>query len=160
MKKNKIATVRFFVGLNGGEVRCVSPEGEVRFSVGLTPGIHFANTYQPFMQNGDELELSGDVSAHKPGGSRVKAQTYGPKGMESGANPDFRPTVYTEQQAQLQKLIGDITKKTTRLDKRIATLTRLEEERAAAETVVDDDPEDDPEGETGTTSDDEQAEAS
>lgn len=140
MKKNEISTVRLFVGQEGGEVRCVSSDGEVRFAVGLLPGIYFANTYQSFMAQDDELEVTGSVTALKPGGVRIRAQRYGAGAMESGANPDFQPAGLSEHEHRLRKLLCDVQKRTHSLDKRIKVLTDLEVQRAVAEhqEVVDD----------------------
>lgn len=125
MKKRDLASGRFFVGLAGGEITCLSEDGKERWKVGMLPGIQFADTYGPYMGTGDTLRLSGAVELVKPGGSRVKPIDAGPEHFESGANPEFRPTLASTQQRRVEKMLADVTRRSNALEKRMKSFESM-----------------------------------
>ncbi len=127
IKKKMLSNTRLFVGLKMAEVACITPQGEVRWVVGLTPGTHYGDAFQADMMDGDSLELSGAVTCIKRGG-RVAAQTWGETAYQSGANPDWRPTSAATAEKRLRKMMGELNAKQAALDKRLNALNRIKDE--------------------------------
>lgn len=148
MKKRDMANSRFFVGQQGGEIRCVSPDGEIKWCVGLSGGVHHTDVYRQYMFDGDAIEVTGSVTIQSPGGRRLKAQPYGPGGSESGANPDFRPSTAATHQRQLDLTLRKITEQSKGLERRMKSFERLARDQQAQRSTVppaDTDPVPDPE---------------
>lgn len=128
IERNQLVGGRFFVGFDGGQVTCITPDGEVRWQLGFQSGSHDAGKVVEFMYPGDLLELDGSMSliaARGQNTGRVRAQTFGPVHTKTGANPDFRPSVATEHEMRLRKIVADVNKAEQRLEKRMKAFERI-----------------------------------
>lgn len=129
---SQLATAKFMVPAAGGEVTATSAEGEVLWVAGLAPGIVAAKVYREHLEPGDVLAWSEGVTAMLPGAQRARRINFGPGAVETGANPDFKPTVATAAEMRLKKLLSEVNERSNSLDRRLATFSRMSEERAAA----------------------------
>lgn len=108
------------VGVNGGSVSVVSPDGEVIANEGLQPGRYRCSDWLPFMSApGDRLEFEGDASPLVPGGGRVNRIPYGPGAYDTGANPDFVVSSADRFQRELDRKVRMVSAKTDFLMKNI-----------------------------------------
>lgn len=135
---------RLFVGLKGCEVECLSPDGEIRWALGVTAGVHVAEKYAEYMGLGDTLRLNGPATLLYRGG-RIQSQSFGPVAFESGANPNFQPSVFTEAEVRMRKMLDQATKSEQRLAKREAALVALMKQTPSTDVIDDGDTGEDPE---------------
>lgn len=129
-----VANARFLVGLPGGNVSCISPDGEVRWQVGYSGGIHFTDQLVNFMFPGDELQLEGAISLVSRRGT-VIAQTFGEEAMRTGANPDFRPTAATQAEMEIRRKIQQLNSLNKTAEKQVKAFAAILEAKAKAEQL-------------------------
>lgn len=61
---------------------------------------------------------------------RCKRISYGPDAYASAANPDYRPSRMTSQEADLRRLMAKVSAQSDSLDRRIKAMKALEARRA------------------------------
>lgn len=115
------------VPMNGGELVAHTVDGEILWSVGLTPGIHEGKRFVPYLSADDVVEFSDGVSVMVPEG-RVTRMTYGDGSHHVGANPDFRPSAADRHVRALENSIRKINARMDRAEKRRETQERLKAE--------------------------------
>ena len=59
MKRHDAKMATLYVAHAGAELTCVTPDGEIEWTVGYLPGIHKLDKLADHMSEGDELELGG-----------------------------------------------------------------------------------------------------
>ncbi len=136
MNRKQMLIATLLVGVAGGQVEAVSPDGIVQFAIGLEPGEHKGARIAKYMGPEDEARFTEGVTAMLPEGNRAARMKYGPGGAESGANPDYRPSSAATQQKYLARTVAKLTAKSDSLDRRIAAhdrLKKLSDEKEAAE---------------------------
>ena len=124
---------RIFAALGGGNITVTDAEGVVQFVVGFDAGVHFASKLASEMRQHDRAYLDGNITVTigQAGGRSRPMRYQSPDGVQTGANPDWRPTAATAQQRQMEHMLGQITKQNKALDKRLRTFERLAQEDAA-----------------------------
>lgn len=149
---------RALVGQAGGNVTCVSKDGEVLWEVGFPAGIHFADQLKEYMSLGDVLQIDGAITIVTRAG-KVLTQSFGDVAAQSGANPDFRPSPANAAQIEMRKLLERVNRESRSLDKKMKAFNAAQEMRVAAQQEVIDNeaetakaPEKPAEGQEGTIS--------
>lgn len=135
LKKRHLANGTFMVGLEKAQIECISPTGEVLWTVGLSEGKHFSDHFRTFMTNDDELRLDGVITLIKHSTGRVLAQSMGAVATESGANPDWRPDETSAAQRKLDATLNAVTKKARQLETKLAAMQRLATQTPADEVI-------------------------
>jgi hypothetical protein len=110
----------FIASLAGGDVRCVAPGGEVKWEIGLKCGITRGANLVQYCDDGDQIQLVGGIFGLLPTGNRVRGVPAAAV-VESGANPDFAPTTFTEAEQRMRKLMVDVQRSSKALEKRQAS---------------------------------------
>lgn len=118
---------RFAVGKRGGEIRAVNNQGEIAWAIGLTAGVHDERKYLALLEPGMKLETSGDVTLLAPASGKVKRMAH-PRASESGANPDYKPTLASSLERRLQHQIAQVNR---RFDQKVQQMERASQERRA-----------------------------
>lgn len=135
MKLKDIRFAMIFGNNKGGDVRVVTPDGEIKFELGVKAEMIKGNALTGYINEGDTIELVGGVYVLARGGERVTSQRAQPE-LQSGANPDFRPTSYTEAEGRIRKLMKDLNDQSNSLEKRkksfAATLDTVTEKKTEA----------------------------
>lgn len=123
--KKQVQRSYIFVGLSGGELRCISEDGELKWDLGLPPGRHFGDANAGnFMGPTDVLEVTGAVHIVKAGGKRIKVQRH-PSAFESGANPDYQPTIASQAQQQMQRQLNQLAANMQAAERRAQSSQRV-----------------------------------
>ena len=135
LKKRHLANSTFMVGLQKAEIKCISPNGEVLWVLGLSEGQHYSDHFRSIMTNDDYLEIDGVISLVKHSTGRVTAQSMGSVAAESGANPDWRPDQTLASQRKLDATLNAVTKKARQIENKLASLQRLAESAAVNEVI-------------------------
>lgn len=128
IKKNEIGNGRLLVGADGCQVNCICPEGEVVWSVGYPGGIHFVQPLKDFMTHSHLLEIEGNGTFYNKAG-RMVCQTLGQRAFETGANPDFKPSVASEAEKRLRKQLEHVNKASNSIDRKMKAFQRMLEEQ-------------------------------
>lgn len=137
LKKRDIARTRVFAGMDGGEIHCISPEGEMRWKLGFMPGYHHVNFFETAMGPRDELEVHGDLYFVGPSGSAVKAVKH-PLKRKSGANSDYRPQRLTDFEKQMLARVDKMAKDNKATKRRLKQAEALVAKREAVMERSDD----------------------
>lgn len=105
IRTQDLARFTLLVPKEGGEV-ILYDESEVEvFRCGLQPGVHQAKQFVGALPRGGGLLPSPKVAAVDTKSGRAAFSHYGPGTYETGANPDFKPTLASEQEARLRRLV-------------------------------------------------------
>lgn len=92
-----------FVSELGGALRICDPEtGVIRLAVAIPPGVVSMSAYADFVGLG-EWSVSEEVGILKPRSGYVVQQAPGRK--DTGANPDWQPSVHTQMQRQMESIV-------------------------------------------------------
>lgn len=122
MNNNQLASAVIFIAHGGGSISCQSQDGKVMaWDRGFAPGRYQAKDLLRDIPPGFTLVAGPGASIMVPE-SRVRRASYGPGATDSGANPDFRPSRMTDQEAQLRKLMTDVSRKSSALQRRLDAL--------------------------------------
>lgn len=116
-----------FASIKGGEITCYNNEGVVLWVRGLAAAHLKVADLLPFTKPGDQIAFSGGLDVWRPEGNRAKGFDGGDMGRELGANPDFRPTNYTDAELRMRKLLKQVQEKSTGLEKRLQSLAKAAE---------------------------------
>ncbi|MBU3036595.1 hypothetical protein [Tritonibacter mobilis] len=143
IKKNEIGNGRLLVGADGCQVNCICPDGEVVWSVGYKGGIHFVQPLKDFMSHSHRLEIEGNGTFYNKAG-RMVCQALGQRAFETGANPDFKPSVASEAEKRLRKQLEQVNKASSSLDGKMKAFQRMLQEQGQ---VIE---EEEPDGQTQT----------
>ncbi|WP_282127562.1 hypothetical protein [Roseobacter litoralis] len=117
MKKRELRNAMLFAGNLGGNIVSISPDGEVNWELGMRGEMKEGRDLMRYVHDTDEIRLEGEIYAVMTTGTRMQAQSAFDK-VESGANPDFRPTNYTEAEVRLRRLLSDVQAQSNSLEKR------------------------------------------
>ena len=92
-----------FVSAAGGVLLIGDPEtGETAMTVAIPPGVVSMSQYSDFVGLG-EWNVSEGVAIVKPRSGYVVQQAPGRK--DTGANPDWQPSVHTQMQRQMESIV-------------------------------------------------------
>jgi hypothetical protein len=151
MDYKQLRTARFMVAMIGGDLICHTPDGEVRWTLGLLPGIHKGADLLPFVEEADLLEWTDGITPLLSNNRAISVQNFGKLAVKSGANPDFKPTVYSVAEVRMRKLLDEVQAATDGLEKRKASFAQASPASSDdGEEPVVEVPEDGAEGGTGT----------
>ncbi|CAD0186692.1 hypothetical protein RUESEDTHA_03602 [Ruegeria sp. THAF57] len=137
MERFEMKAAKLLVGTQGGDLRIVTPDGEIFAEIGLMPGIHEASEYMAYVLPGYTVEVGPGVTAMQPPSGRNAPIKYGADAYKSGANPDWEPTVATRQQRQMEMTLAKINAKSKALDKKFAAMEELHANQRREEVIDD-----------------------
>lgn len=100
-------------------------DGELLLSVAVPPGRVRALPYLDLAPEGCEVELSKGLVMLEPR-SGVGVQDYGEGALESGANPDFRPSSADRMRREVQLIVNQMQATSRRLEAREKALSLIE----------------------------------
>ncbi|NHM20312.1 hypothetical protein [Tritonibacter mobilis] len=124
IKKRDIGNARLFVGLEGAQVECLNPKtGEINWQVGFAPGIHFMSQLRDNMVAGEILRVEGQATVIN-NGSRLRCQPH-PAAYQSGASTDYVPSVATEQEVRMRKLLKEVNESSSSLDRKMKAYAKM-----------------------------------
>ncbi len=104
MQYSLLSRAVLMVGNPGTDVSCVTADGKVKWVVGFLPGPHELKQLLKYMRPSDHLEFDAHAIPLLSNGDRLTVSDYGPRSVESGANPNWRPTRATDMELQVRKL--------------------------------------------------------
>jgi hypothetical protein len=138
IKLHELPQVTLLVSREGGEIEITHKQtGEV-VAIGLQPGEYKAARYAQYMTPDHELYPGEGVTAiQRKRSGRIRH----PSAMESGANPDFRPTLASQFEVEMRKQLAALAAKTDRLERREKALQlaqQAQQQPKPAEEVIDD----------------------
>lgn len=115
----------------GGILDLISPQGEVMSSIAVPAGRVRASKYLDLVPPGWRLEVAEGLEVFHPAprlGSKRGSLPYPYAGgvIEVGANPDFRPTSASREEAQLRQTVARLGRIEDRLVKRMKALEAIE----------------------------------
>ncbi|MDZ4393445.1 hypothetical protein, partial [Cypionkella sp.] len=87
----------------GGTIEMVR-DGEVLAAISIPPGRVPIADYMPLLPDGAWYETN-DLAVIQPR-SLISSQTFGDVAMQSGANPDFKPTTASRFEAETRQMIA------------------------------------------------------
>jgi len=101
----EIASAMLMVPSAGGDISAIDENGEIHWTIGVTPGVQPAAQFAEWLPAGCHLEAGAGVFvvlAKKP--RRARRNPLPANVAESGANPDFRPSLASPEVVQMRKL--------------------------------------------------------
>ena len=81
------------------------------------------------MTHNHRLEIEGNGTFYNKAG-RMVCQTLGQRAFETGANPDFKPSVASEAEKRLRKQIEQVNKASNSIDRKMKIFQRMLEEKS------------------------------
>jgi hypothetical protein len=139
MEKHLVKTARFFGSSEGGNIVCTTPDGEIKWTLGVRAQILRGSDLLAFMDHGDELSLEGGVSGIVTTGNRLKSMRS-ETAFDTGANPDFKPAALSQAELNARKLLQKVQAASKGLDKRMASFEAAMQKSAPAKPAEPADP--------------------
>lgn len=109
----------------GGSLDFVSGDGEVLASVPVPAGRTRAAEYLDLVPEGASIEVGAGVTVLQPRLS-VGIQPYGGGSHDSGANPDFQPTLASRMEREMRLTMARMQAATARVEARERALAQVE----------------------------------
>jgi hypothetical protein len=131
LSKQQLRTSGLYVASGGGDVSVSDEDGVVRWTMGLAAGYHTGTSLLAHVQDGESLSWDSAITAVDNGNGRVRRVPYGPASLDSGANPDFRPSRLTDAELHMRRLLDRVNKKSKALDAQMAAADGLMKRSAA-----------------------------
>lgn len=116
----ELGRTRFLVGSNGGDINAVDAAGEVHWTIGLMPGVHESKEYHEYLQPGWSIQCDRGVTAMVDQRRRAKANPSASNSRDSGANPDFKPTLATAGELRLRAIEKQMRVQASRAERMLA----------------------------------------
>lgn len=126
------------VGRSGAQLTVTTSDGEILFEVGLPAGKHRLAEYASFVGPDDDVTIEGGTIL-VPSVQRVTTMAYGAGSMDSGANPDFRPTSMDQAAKRMEKMLSQLVQKSAAQDRKLAAL-QAERDRQAQQLPIEEHP--------------------
>jgi len=131
MQYSEIARSQVLVGRNGGEVTCITSDGEIRWEMGVQAGQIAGTKFSAIMHPSDTLQVSDGVYVITMGVERVQRMTH-EAAVHSDANPDWRPPQGAEAMIRkLEQQIASVSKQNKTLAAKTAALAKVQNEKQA-----------------------------